>query len=245
MDTMPDWVSLGAVEGDKLSCAAAPVMGDDEPTRRYDIVIKGDDEIVVAFEGGSNFLPKYCPERHINPGGGFCLGLRAEIGVVDKASAERWWEKLKLSLLCQETAHLTRRWPEMAKLSHGSAGEVQVEAEALARELCQEKEYEAALYDEGPIANSLWLLAEGSGRLMNGRASCVCGHKGKRGRLILRRECSRTRAPCLVAMEQKRRDAEELFWQSMKGVPCCGTLDDCPLNPNWRKRPSKLRTRRK
>jgi hypothetical protein len=185
-------------------------------------------------------LPAFCPERHINEDGSFCLGFRAGRKVHDIASAENWWKKLHVFLLCQETAEETGVWPKALQISHGEAGELELEAEEVAESLGLLDAYrEAVRYNGGMIARYLRRVRAGTYRLFNGRAACVCGRRNRRGVLRLRRQCRKRGDPCLPVMEVRRREAERRFWQRYSSkVACCGRMRECPLKGD--SAPSKL-----
>lgn len=167
----------------------------------------------------------------MNHDGTFCLGLRAEQTLIKGDGANAWWRKLHVFLTCQDTASETRLWPPKIEISHGKAGETEIQAENLAEELDMFNEYQLAVRENrGPIAEALKRIRKSTGRLVNGRAACVCNRRYKTGELRLRRQCWKTNEPCLPIMEQKRRKEERDFWNSLKGKQaCCGTMDDCPL----------------
>lgn len=164
----------------------------------------------------------------MNPDGSFCLGFRAPTSTIDHSSRLLWWKRLAVFLSCQETAHETRCWPELMQISHGRAGEIELEAEAVAAQLGLLTEYhEAVRYNTGPI--DYYVTRIKSGRLLNGRQTCVCGRIGRRARVRLRRECWKAEDQCLPLMEAQRRLEEKKFWHSFKGRKCCGTMISCPL----------------
>ena len=179
----------------------------------------------------SPLLPKFCPQRHMNDDGTFCLGLHAEQTLAKKDGANAWWRKLHVFLTCQDTASETRLWPPKIEISHGKAGETEILAENLAETLEMLDEYQLAVReDRGPIAEAVKRIHKSTGRLINGRAACVCNRRYKTGELKLRRQCWRTNERCLPILEQGRRTEEKNYWNSLKGKqPCCGTMDDCPL----------------
>lgn len=167
----------------------------------------------------------------MNSDGTFCLGFKAGDTVVDPSKASAWWIKLAVFLTCQDTAFESRIWPSEIEVSHGRAGEIEVEAENVAEQLGLLEEYQLAVRENiGPIAEAVCRIRESTGRLINGRAACVCGRRHKKGWLRLRRECWRTNDLCLPIMEAERRLEEKKFWSALKGKKlCCGTMDDCPL----------------
>ncbi|MGJ4728756.1 E2 domain-containing protein [Luteimonas sp. SDU101] len=80
-------------------------------------------------------LPVFCPDRHINAGGSFCLGWgsTAAPAVVDEDSARTWWTRVTRFLQLQLTANELGIWPNRANdWAHGDAAGHQALAEAAA-----------------------------------------------------------------------------------------------------------------
>jgi hypothetical protein len=239
---VPGWSAILDADGNSVSITAAPRQASGKPTRLYHLTIEASSVGTISVsETVKRYLPDFCPERHVNEGGEFCTGYDAGKNIDTGLEAVNWWKKLQLFLICQETASGTRHWPPNAQLSHGPAGTIQLGAEKVAAELNRERDYAAALHDRGPIANSLWQIVPGEKRLLNGRAECICGRIGRRGRVKLRKECRKHNDPCIVLLEQDRRDAERKFWKDLKAVKCCGTMETCPLQPEWKAPKSKVR----
>lgn len=225
----PNWAHCSPVHVNRVDVDAAALRASGKPTRLYRLEVAYDGGAIVAKErAGNGLLPACCPERHVNVDASFCLGLRAGEAITDEETASGWWEKLKLFLVCQDTADETGRWPHYAQLSHGEAGEMEARAELASRSIGLLPAYrEAVERDSGPIASSLHRVIKSTGRLRNGRAACLCGRVDKRGRPILRRDCRKLGCP--VELEFARRQATAMFWYSMKGRACCGSMLECPL----------------
>lgn len=232
VELAPSWVSVREHTNSTFRCVAAPIRGSGRATRNYHVSIERrvDGRVVASEQLGHMLLPSFCPLRHINADGTFCLGFRA--GQINEHSCAQWWKKMRVFLLLQETAHATGRWPEEAQLSHGKAGETQLEAEELAEQLDMVEAYENAVYrNRGEVFLNLKNISRNTGKLLNGRAACICGRKRRRGRRTyprLRRECTAL-GPCLVLLEAKRRQEEMRFWESVSDRACCGTMENCPL----------------
>lgn len=243
-DNIPDWAKFVDRNGNEFRISAAPPQASGKPTRPYFLTIYAlaDGEIEVAETIARHLLPAACPERHINPDADFCTGYEAGKNINDAQAAIDWWRKLQVFLLCQEVATTTGYWPKTAQLSHGTAGGIQVYAESVAQELGRQSDYALALLGKGPIASKLWQTIPGERKFLNGRAECICGRPGRAGKTKLRRECRKDNNPCLVLLEQDRRDAEDHFWTLTKGKKCCGTMKDCPMQDGWTAPKSTLRT---
>jgi hypothetical protein len=111
-------------------------------------------------------LPPFCPQRHINEDGSFCLGFRAGT-ILGEEGWAKWWDKLQVFLLCQEVASTTGEWPEGMQISHGTAGEIELRAEEVADSLGLRDIYENAVRNgSGPIA--YFAKRVRAGRLLTG-----------------------------------------------------------------------------
>lgn len=245
VDCAPDWVTVEREARDDVSLTAQPAQGSGKKGRQYRLKLSLDRNDNIAIrECRAELLPAFCPERHINENNSFCLGYQAGCQIIDLDRAREWWEKLCLFLLCQDTAANTGYWPDYAALSHGAAGGFQMMGEAVAVHLGMLNDVKSAMQGIGWIADSVWQVTDDGNRLLNGRMPCLCGRAGRGGRPKLRKECRDEGDLCLVVLEAQRRDAEEDFWQSKKGKPCCGTMFNCPLDPKWKPSPDRRARRR-
>jgi hypothetical protein len=211
---------------------ASPPRASGIPTRNYKLSIEAKSGFIhVREKSEAPLLPTFCPQRHLNSDGTFCLGLNAGSILSDSKKTRDWWKKLHVFLSCQDTASETRTWPVDLEISHGTAGVTEVQAENLAEELGLLDDYRQAVRgDNGIIAFTAKRVDKSSGALRNGRARCLCGRTGKKGYPKLRRECRANGDQCIVLLEAKRRAEEKQFWNGLKGkVSCCGTMDSCPL----------------
>ncbi|MEH2480991.1 hypothetical protein V1282_004348 [Nitrobacteraceae bacterium AZCC 2146] len=191
-------------------------------------VVQISGEIWVFERPVGNRLPACCPERHINPGGSFCIGLNAGKGITHE-TAPAWWVKLHAFVLLQETAAETGLWPSQAQLSHGEAGEIELKAERAAEQIGLLSAYrDAVVFDTGPIASALAKIDPKTGLLRNGRSACICGRLD-RHRSVLRRDCHRSGLGCPIVLEHSRRIKLAEYWHGLRGQPCCGTMRECPL----------------
>jgi hypothetical protein len=228
--TAPAWTTINARNSKSVEFTASPNRTSGRPTRPYSLLATLDGRGAISVqERDSIVLPSFCPQRHINENGSFCLGFRAG-AVTDETGCAKWWNKLRVFLLCQEVASSTGEWPEGMQISHGDAGEIELEAEEVAESLGLRAIYEEAVrYGTGPIA--YFAKRVRAGRLLNGRAACVCGRLGRRNRLQLRRECWAQKQPCLPILERQRQEAESRFWADLarRKKVCCQTMSACPL----------------
>jgi hypothetical protein len=226
--TAPDWADFRRVDAREAYVDAVVTRRSGAFTRVFELsVVHLAHEVKVSERTRGNTLPAFCPERHINPGGSFCLGRRAGEGITDQ-TAPAWWAKLHAFILCQETATETGLWPSEAQLSHGEAGDVELAAERAAEQTGLLSAYrETVAFDTGPIVSGLAKINQTTGLLRNGRSRCICGRTDRKSNNLLRRECHRHGCP--IVLEHKRRAEVAEFWRSMRGQPCCGTMQKCPL----------------
>ncbi|WP_299006085.1 E2 domain-associated cysteine-rich protein [uncultured Caulobacter sp.] len=202
-------------------------------------VTRGD---VLVREHTPERLPAFCPDRHINPGGGFCLGYSETDPqrIEDDEGVVLWWRKVLKFLALQETAARLGRWPTTVEWAHGSAAVHQARAErcaealghhfveALGRRRLQVRrrgnapafvtlrEGERRLY-------SVWVKP---GRVATLRQRCVCGS----GKALNACADHAAMAAGLVQALMDWNEAEKRFWKAMRQQTCCGSMPDCPMN---------------
>lgn len=224
----PDWAEVTRVHVNEINVDAVAVRASGKLSRLYTLTVAYDGKEVLARERSEGkLLAGFCPERHLNAGGTFCLGLNAGREIGDD-TARAWWEKLKSFLLCQDTASETGVWPEYAQMSHGGAGDIEAKAEWIAKSIGLLDDFHRAVRsDSGPIAASLEKVRS-TGQLRNGRSVCLCGRIDGNGRPFLRRECHKLGCP--IELEFARRQATQRFWNAIRGRSCCGSMKGCPLD---------------
>lgn len=213
----------------------------------YKLLLKQKGECVTAQEETPQHLPAFCPERHINPDGTFCLyyaGITC-LDVVNEVSASAWLETVYKYLKLQERARVQRRWPNNDAWAHGDAAYHQHRAQAAAAAI--NERMASALADGGlqlkhkrskgrPILNLLidgthiYSVWEFDKRVINQKQRCFCGKSGLRMAKRLRRCADHAKRASELALALRDwENAEELYWKAMKGKSCCGTCDSCPL----------------
>lgn len=202
---------------------------------------------VIAREIEPKRLPAFCPERHINSDGSFCINwIQGDPRpVVDTESARAWWASLEDYLRLQVAASKLRRWPGPA-WAHGHAAEYQRSAEAHARTLGEpllsqvthgslttRLDYRRGhnrieLRANGEVLNRINLPFR---KLTNLQMPCPCPEGTKTKRPI--GQCGQ-HAEVLAALIEslhRRKKAEDKYIADLrkKHIRCCGTLDRCPL----------------
>lgn len=216
----------------------------------YCIQVSSEGKRLRARESGSNLLPSFCPERHINPDGSFCLYWEGseQLDVGDDASARVWMETLVQFLRLQERAAQIRRWPSRNAWAHGSAAKYQLKAMQAAAALGNSF---LAKLEEGSLSinakprrgrnpDSILELKQDGVRLfsiwksrrllINRSTKCFCGVSGPRRPKRIGR-CKNHAAAALALAEALLgwETADKQFWKSLQGSKCCGTCDECPL----------------
>jgi hypothetical protein len=239
-DQSTDWVIFNV----------APPRPSGSPPTVYRVRVTAIGRMVSAREETTSLLPGWCPERHINGDGSFCLyWAEAEpLLISSQEEARAWWTKLLAFLRRQDTAQSHRRWPGKADArAHGpEAARHQAEAERIAellgtsftRDLRSGQFSTTRRNAKGEVRIRLFrsgrrlvTVLEQQRRVMTLRSLCKCDAATKGGPPL--RSCG-THAVDLaafaIALDGWRR-AEQKFVETLKArdFRCCGTLDECPL----------------
>lgn len=245
-----DFNSAGVLTSETTAELSINLQRVDGRCSNYSIGVWCEGGKLRAKEFGSNLLPSFCPERHINPGGSFCLYWEGsqQLDVVDEASAKVWMETLIQFLRLQERAAQIRRWPTRKAWAHGDAAKPQLQAMEAAASLGESflaklesgclsitarartgrnPDSTLEVMQDGVHLFSIWKSRR---MLINRRRKCFCGTSGSRrpkriGRCKNHAEAAEILALALLAWET----ADEQFWKSLRGSQCCGTCDGCPL----------------
>lgn len=211
--------------------------------------------VISVREANKTILPSYCPERHINTDGSFCLSWSEDIdlAVIDEGSAVRWWEQLMQFLRKQRRAWKKKQWPDSA-WAHGiGAARCQRVAEQAAARLGSR--FQSALHKKqlkivatpyrsptqgavmnmlcgGQVAYSVWARTL---KTINKQQACVCSRGDiRRHRRLRNCESHADDVDELAASLLCWEKAEKAFWEHARttGHTCCGTIDGCPLRPS-------------
>lgn len=188
-----------------LACSVRVEMYDGT-SQTFTVEVNEDEIGAVHVRETSGALPSWCPDRHINHDGWFCLGLGEQEITNPRTSDEsnRWWARLVGYLKLQVLAAETGLW-EHAAWAHGDA--------ARSQRLFEE---EAAKHPPGLVAAVKGHLAVREGDL----CPCGGGRRTKRCHLTAVRELERL----LMAVHAD----ETAFWCN-KNERCCATMKSCPL----------------
>ncbi|WMY09617.1 E2 domain-containing protein [Paraburkholderia phenoliruptrix] len=214
----------------------------------YRILARNNDAVVTAREWEPRRLPAFCPERHINHDGTFCLywAKRHRIEVVERNAAIEWWNTLVAFLSLQERASNLGRWPDRRVWAHGDAAQYQHMAtesavrlgsffpEALADgrltvELCPDMPGRGKMLRLRLDARHLCSVLLDDLRVANGKQPCICTNMPRRKPL---RACSdHASAAAQLACALHLWDIKEReFWAELADKPCCAQMAGCPLH---------------
>lgn len=246
---MPEFgaTEIARSAGELLVSLPVPLADGRAPVYSLSITVVG--ASAVAREIAPSLLPAFCPERHINWNGSFCLYWRAvDDIVIDRPEAARaWWETLVRFLQLQTRAARLRHWPDGQGRAHGAAAALhQLRAELAAERLggpfpCDlaDRRLTVAVRGggaEGPAVQllrngrrvySVWMRSE---RVVNLRGPCVCPAGSRRRPTVLRSCGDHAAAAAALALElQRMAEQEKRFWDAFRGSPCCGSMEGCPL----------------
>lgn len=245
-----DFGATAEKTSDRLARLQLPLKLADGRVVPYALVVEATGNEISAREETPDKLPGFCPERHINYDGTFCLyfpGVET-MDVVDHESATAWWETLWKFLKLQVRAAALRRWPNGDAWAHGAAALHQKRAQEAAFAL--KGTFAQALVESrlkvehrgarrGPAGPTLRLFKddvhlysvwENSGKVVNLKQRCFCGTGGRRPKKIRSCEDHAKQAAALVLALRDWEREDECFWTRFKGRPCCGSCDRCPLS---------------
>lgn len=231
---VPGWFLISEISSKRILGLAEIGLNAAGNGIRADLVLHGAGlDVDVSEQIPGTIFPAACPERHINQGGTFCLGLNAGNNITDNDSATVWWGLLHRYLELQRVAARTRTWPPRQALAHGAAGYHHNTALREAQNLGVVETYYEVLEGERRWISEL-KLRPNSLLLINGRAPCPVGCLYKSGHPRLRRDCQRKEAVGrLIQAEADRRKLETEFIESWRsaGPACCGQMERCELAP--------------
>lgn len=215
---------------------------------KYRLVLKQEGKQLSVREESPTHLPAFCPERHINYDGTFCLYYPAAgtLEVYDETSATSWMETLYKYLKLQDRAKRQRKWPNTSAWAHGDAALHQLRAlntaSALSPDIANAVKNDQItlkrrksksrpileIWIENIRIFSVW---EHSKKVINQSRQCFCHSSGAKKPKKIRRCNDHAKQATLLAFAIRDLQIEEQrFWDSMNNMPCCGTCDNCPLH---------------
>lgn len=194
-------------------------------------------------------LPDFCPERHINYGGYFCLGVNEldNLLIIDEPSSDQWLNRLITYLKLQEKATILRNWDSDKEWMHGNAAEYQNVALISAKNLgnffvksINDKSIETKFFKRNSSSfltvlflqnNFKYTINLTSKKVTRLRSSCPCDNKIKGVRRIGR--CgNHSKDLYLLGLAHYLMTAKEQeFWAGWikQGIKCCGFCTSCKL----------------
>jgi hypothetical protein len=215
----------------------------------YQLLVTAKEQFLTVKERVPEHLPAFCPQRHINYSGSFCLGWGRDedLSVTCQESARAWWSRLHRFLVLQVRAANKKIWPGK-EWAHGSTAAIfQQSAEQAASKLgptftnaLQQGKLKVVRKNKGGSRGPLLQLFMGQRHLCsvwgglkmvaNKRQPCICAPVlNKRIRRI--RSCNDHAhlIKVLVLSLHEQEIAVKEFWDLCKGQTCCGTMKNCPL----------------
>lgn len=196
---------------------------------------------LIVYER-SSFLPKFCPNRHINTDSSFCLGISSHISV------ESWFKDLKEFLRAQLFCDQYKKWPiQYGEWSHGDAAHYQRNVEFLLKKI-NLKNLKINLNDltlnkiKHPILQedffhvyhkNVLIIVGSENKVYGKRDSCICTKNG-RYRHVTKGKCPHKCAAIILEIvinEDMRVKKEIEFWEYLKDkkLTCCQTMKKCEL----------------
>lgn len=223
------------------------VQHSDGSRDRYQLRVQAHGTRISAREETPALLPSFCPERHINLDGTFCLYFHEAqpLDVTDDDSATAWAETLWTFLRLQRRAERLGRWPNNHTWAHGDAALHQMRAATAAESFGRPTQNRVAegrlsvqhvrikqrdvfrVMDGAVHLFSVW----GQGpRLIGKRKPCWCDSKeSRKGRRIGRCADHAEQAAQLAISLHRWAQEEEDFWRRIGDRTCCGRCNKCRL----------------
>lgn len=171
------------------------------------IIVLGDRRVLRVTESDPRWLPAFCPGRHVNRDGSFCLGLWPIPVPTTIEAARLSWQLVQGYLDMQIEADILGEWDARHEWPHGDAGYLLARAERL----------EAGL----PTAVIAAARDTATPVVPSGPCPCGAGRRIDRCHLKVINEIHLLRRAAAVG--------EQGFWSQVKDPECCGTLKVCPL----------------
>jgi hypothetical protein len=208
------------------------VVSPDKSKTTFELIATINNNMLQFKEARPDILPAFCPNRHINSDGTFCLTApwrRDELMTNPLALLQSF---LRLQLC----AGRDRKWPTKSEWAHGDAAVYQWNAESAAARLSPE--WYKFLIGNNPIlrekGNFVSLLGpqkriaiwQKENRVATLRQRCFCGQST---RTVLECGSHANDAVEMITSLSLKQKAEADFWKALKGHSCCGSMKICPL----------------
>jgi len=200
-----------------------------------------EDKLLV--KAANDRFPNFCPTRHINYGGFFCIGLDSDI---EKLSIKQWIVIVQEFLVAQHECEISKKWPTK-QWAHGDGAIFQSKVEE--HYLAFKKNLLGITLDDlqvneidikGKVLYHIYfngnlILIGNKEKVLNKRYSCICDTYGLRKHRSIGK-CSSKCAQIIYTVainDFLRAKAEQEFWDSFISsgkVECCKSMKDCELN---------------
>lgn len=222
------------------------VLYADQYSQKFSLTIFQSNSDIRVRETFPDHLPSFCPERHINNNGTFCLGWSGaeDMSVYDETTARAWWARLFEFLRLQRRASNKRSWPGKS-WAHGDAAKhqhnVEKNAEILGKRFSDglaenrfkvdlvtiesAKRSAFRLYLDGILLYTVW---SDSQKVANTRQPCVCDTGTHRKAMKSCRNHASVAANFAVSLWLMHFSEQE-FWSSYRDSKCCRSMDNCQL----------------
>lgn len=205
------------------------------------------EQVSVRELPGHTVLPGFCPDRHINGDGSFCLGWGRDnpSTITDEAAARRWWAAVYQFLTRQAGANARGVFPGTEHgRAHGDAAVHQAKAEqaaerlgpAFAERVADGKFVVRKDLRPGQHRLELWRGAERIARvstrskaLVGGHTICPCGATPERDISDCDDHAQALATFLLEYHACKVADKKYLDACAAAGHVCCNTLQTCGL----------------
>lgn len=199
-------------------CVEVRLERADGSVERVRLTVRDHAGALCVREDGERRFPSFCPERHINFDGSFCLGWKERwLYPSTEDEAVTWWHRLRGYLYCQLDAEQIGEWSAPSSWRHGEdAATAQAELE---RECAENAD----------LLNKLRRLAACGVAVLVPSAECPCGStRSTEG-------CHGADAQRLLALARAELDLEAVYWRACpSGVKCCRSMKKCWLSKGSR-----------
>lgn len=230
----PDWISFDP-DGVSADVFLPKASGGTYDVLRLEFKLSSGK---IEIRESNHIWPRFCPERHINLDGWFCLGLNSVPIPNNDHFARLWWSYLEEFLRLQYAASRGAQWPADRSLAHGSAGETEEKLQALIGS--SEISYKIDILQQRlggwlrPKQRKMLVHRNEKG-FANGQMPCIigCSILGKK---VTREKCpNRELLVNIIFMQGEIEKQEKIFWKSarsaarVRSLKCCGFSDKCKL----------------
>lgn len=198
---------------------------------------------VLKVKATNGRYPNLCPNRHINSGGFFCLGLYEDL---KNLSVKKWVRTVQYFLEAQNKCEINGVWPrdDFKEWAHGDGAIYQKKVEQY-YELFKKTHLDLTL-DQLMVfepkclnlnkekifhvyANNELILVGNEKKVFNKRHTCICDNHGLKKHKSIGKcpnKCSET--VFMVAInDYLLNKAEKVFWESFGKTECCNTMKKC------------------